>query len=688
MSSPVLNASGKMGISDKNDKRVWELLRELLEERMARGEVIAVDATHTTARYYSEYAQLAYLYRYKMYIIDLSDIPLETALEQNEQREQYRVVNPNALQEMHSRLASLAYPKGWQILCSAEEVRETLRYPVLDFSHYRRVHHVGDIQGCYTPLAEYMNRHPLRDDEAFVFTGDLLDRGRENDDVLKYISEELAGRPNVYFVEGNHDAYIWQWLHGWPVKTREFNGRTRQQLEAADIDKQAVRTLFRSMVPALHYRHGEREVLVTHAGLSALPESLGLISAQQCIRGVGAYEEVGAVDDAFVRNTSEDLYQIHGHRNRQDYPLQYNERCFNLEGKVEFGGALRVIQLGDDGFVPVEIPNTPKTSLISHSQNADLVRELRNNRLITEKTLAENISSFHYRPEVMFKHKWSDQTMTTRGLFVNTLTNEIVIRAYDKFFNIGETRQTEYANLQENLQFPVTAWVKENGYLGLVGYDDAAGDLVISSKSTTDGDFAGWFAVLFEKRIKGNRQYVVDYVRDHNATLVFEVILPHNDPHIIEYAADEIVLLEIVKRQREYLAEPESQREALGKRLGIRLKQKAATLQNWEEFDTWYKKIQGMDYEFGGKYIEGFVLEDSSSWHVKAKLDYYIFWKQMRSALDALKKGRTPKISAHCTYPDEAQRVVAFMQDMPSERLAQLQIGDIRRMYVSTGRMQ
>ena len=79
MSAPVLNEQGTMTISAKHDRRVWELLREILEERMERGELIAIDATHTTARYYNEYAQLAYRHRYELFIVDLSDVSLEQA---------------------------------------------------------------------------------------------------------------------------------------------------------------------------------------------------------------------------------------------------------------------------------------------------------------------------------------------------------------------------------------------------------------------------------------------------------------------------------------------------------------------------------------------------------------------------------------------------------------------------------
>lgn len=34
-------------------------------------------------------------------------------------------------------------------------------------------------------------------------------------------------------------------------------------------------------------------------------------------------------------------YQIHGHRNTKQVPIRVNDRVFNLEGRVEFGGNLR-----------------------------------------------------------------------------------------------------------------------------------------------------------------------------------------------------------------------------------------------------------------------------------------------------------------------------------------------------------
>ena len=52
-SSPVMNDAGRIVMPYQDDRRVWQQLHELLDMRMARGELIVVDATHTRARTFS-----------------------------------------------------------------------------------------------------------------------------------------------------------------------------------------------------------------------------------------------------------------------------------------------------------------------------------------------------------------------------------------------------------------------------------------------------------------------------------------------------------------------------------------------------------------------------------------------------------------------------------------------------------
>ena len=687
MSGPVLRLDGRLGIDQRHDRQVWRQLNETLVERMARGELVVVDATHTTARYYRDYAELARKHRYQLYVIDFANVSLEVCWQRNNQRPAYKQVTRSVMERMYEQLQDCQLPKGYTVLLP-EQVADQLTQPPLELDQYRRIHHLGDIQGCYQPLAEYFQRFGLHDDEFYIFVGDLLDRGPDNDKVLAYVCQQLVGRPNVLFIEGNHDLYIWQWLSRQSIRSREFTGRTQPQLERADIDKRAVSNLVRSFRDMVEYTYHGRRVLVTHAGLSTVPDQPVLLASQQYISGVGMYDEVGAVDDAFVAQTADNTYQIHGHRNAQAYPTAYNQRCFNLEGKVEFGGHLRTVQLTPDGFVVTEISNA-KPGLQLHPENIALVRSLQRNRLITERQLPDNINSYHFKPQVFYGQKWTEQTMRARGLFVHGLTNEIVIRAYDKFFNIGERPDTQLAALQQRLQFPVTAWVKENGYLGLVGYNAVTDQLVFASKSTTESDFAHWFRQAFVRLYRQHLTAIKQYLSEQQVCLVCEVILPQQDPHIIDYQSDEIVLLDIVRRQAEFARQSEAERRAFAKSIGLTCKQRAAVCHDWAEFCQWYDSVQGMDYHYSQNqsdrpiYIEGFVLEDAAGWQVKLKLDYYSFWKQMRSALAAVVAGKKPRIKPECPDPELARQVIDYMQSLPIEQLANMSIIELRQRWSS-----
>ncbi len=693
MGGPVLNADGRMIMPMKDDAAVWKLLRETLENRMARGELLVVDATHTLPSYFHDYAKLAQKYRYKAYAVDFTDVPLEICKERNKGRVSYKIVDDSVLEKMYDRIRKLPIPKQFQIL-KPSEVAATLTNETVALDSYKRIHHIGDIQGCYTPLKQYFDQYPYTADEYYIFVGDLLDRGTENAEVLRYVCENFVDKPNVIFVEGNHELHLWNWLVHQPVNSREFNGRTRQQLEAAvedgTLDKAAISRLLRTMKQNYSYTYDGKSVLVSHGGISTLPAQLKFVSADQYIRGAGNYGEVGAVDDAFAATTPPDTYQIHGHRNQQNHPLQPNDRCFNLEGKVEFGGELRVVQLSAGGFEPVEISNQ-SSELKLHPENAALVHQMRTNRHIAERSLPGSISSFHFKTEVFYNKTWTKQTLTARGLFVNTLTNEIVIRAYDKFFIVNERRDTELPALQNSMTFPAKAWVKENGYLGLLGYDAVSGELVFASKSTTEGEFADWFKQLFLRKFVGHSvvgednqdklEVIKQYLRGQNACLVFEVILPKHDPHIIKYSEDSLVLLDIVKRQAAFETLPDDEQETFAAKIGAPTKRLARTFASWADFQTWFESLKGLDYAFDGGKIEGFVIEDANRYHVKIKLDFYSFWKQLRGALDAIKAGKQPKIKQESEHPELAAEVITFMQRLPADDIAEADIIAVREKF-------
>lgn len=113
-----------------------------------------------------------------------------------------------------------------------------------------------------------------------------------------------------------------------------------------------------------------------------------------------------------------------------------------------------------------------------------------------------------------------------------------------------------------------------------------------------------------------------------------------NDPHIIEYSENKVVLLDVIKNQINFEKLPYEELVELASEIGLIVKKKAYVIDNWNDFFEWYNEIITEDYTYQGEKIEGFVIEDSVGYMTKLKLHYYKFWKKLRNvAQSVLKRG-------------------------------------------------
>ena len=637
--SPVLQTDGSMAISQTNEKLVWNLLFQMLEARMQRGEFVVIDATNSKTQDINRYKDMAKTYRYRMYCVDMTGVPIDECKWRNKLRPPYKQVPDEVIEKMYSRFETQQVPTGVTVIQPDE--LDTIWYKPANFDRYNRIHHIGDIHGCNTVLQEYL-KDGMHDDELYIFCGDYIDRGIENVEVIKFLFN-IMDKPNVILLEGNHERWLWYWAHGGTSQSKEFENVTRRQLEAGGLDTKVARMLYRKLNQCVYYRFGEKTVLVTHGGLSLIPDNLTKVASEQMIRGVGRYGDYLDVAATFDQTMPENTYQIFGHRNTEDSPIAMSDRCFNLEGAIEQGGCLRAVVLDADGFHPVMIQNTvfrqreevaPVGYTAEEKSVMDVVDKLRQNRYIYEKQLG-NISSFNFTRDAFYDKKWNEQTTKARGLFIDTANGIVVARSYPKFFNVNERPETRFGMLQYKLKFPVTVYVKENGFLGMVSYNPETDDFFIASKSTTEGDFAGWLRDMFFKNVK-NPDKLKDYLKRKNVTLVFECVDMANDPHIIKYDTSHLFLLDVVKNQLDFEKLPYTQVVELGNEYGFEVKTRAVQLQNWHEFRDWYNDVLAEDYQFNGRIIEGFVVEDSVGFMVKIKLDYYKLWKHMRGVAQSV----------------------------------------------------
>lgn len=87
--SPVLDINGECVISGNNEKTVWNTLFRILETRMQNGEFTVIDATNSKTSEMNQYKDLAENYRYRIYCIDMTDIPIEETKRRNAERERH-----------------------------------------------------------------------------------------------------------------------------------------------------------------------------------------------------------------------------------------------------------------------------------------------------------------------------------------------------------------------------------------------------------------------------------------------------------------------------------------------------------------------------------------------------------------------------------------------------------------------
>ena len=598
-------------ISQENDTYVWNLLYELLEKRMQKGEFVIIDATHSRSTDFSRYNKLCERYRYRKYFVDFSDVPIEECKRRNKLREDYKQVSDNVINKIYSRLKTQGKTSGY-VEASQDHFWETVGTRIFNFDKYKNVHIFGDVHGCFEPLREYFEKYPYNVEDGYVFTGDYLDRGIQNKETLEFILS-MYQKPNVLLLEGNHECWLRDYAFDEPelIKSHEFMKETLPQI--IEIQTKDIRDLCRKLGQIAFFNYRGKVYIVSHGGIPYVPDQLQLIATEQFVKGVGDYNV--SIDEIFDKNYS-GVTQVHAHRNTYEID-EVNKHSFNLEGRVEFGGFLKVLQLKDNGeqeiikikneiFRETRNEEEPKELSVQETSNLQMLEKLRQSCDIRETQLGKGISSFNFTRNAFFGKHWDEITTTARGLFVDTNTGKIVARGYKKFFNINEKRETELEHLLVKFKDQkITLYKKENGFLGIMSWVND--EMFLASKSTNQGEFAGYFKTLYEQsdidKIK-----VEKYLRENDVTLVWEVIDIENDPHIIEYPKSKIVLLDIIHNQYEFKREPYEKVVELAKEIGCECKTIYKEFDNVREFHHWY--IANTDEEDLSKTdIEGVVVE-------------------------------------------------------------------------------
>lgn len=447
-------------------------------------------------------------------------------------------------------------------------------------------------------------------------------------------------------ITGN--CHLGGWCQGREIKSKKFLNETLKVLidglndEELEQLKSKLRQFYKKQRQAYAFEFEGKKYLCTHAGLPSVP-SLTYIATDDMIKGIGDYEDdiSGIYENNYALGKCQDFTQIFGHRANK-----CTEHSINLEGQVEFGGNLMyyVLEKGkepriesiknevyDKDYFNREREKYNRTESKNLTQNEE-VNKLILSKLVKVKQCEPNLLSLNFGDSVFRKKQWNDITIKARGLFVDRETGDVKIRSYQKFWNLGERKETTMDELQKNIQYPLIAKYKENGFLGLMSVVN--GEVVLATKSTTQGDWKNYFQELWDRENSNIKMYLQEFASKENCTFIFEV-KSFKDKHIIDFDKEELVLLDVVKNNLEVngvnidinysqrcLNEFKDYVRALECKI-IRVVDTVAILDDFEHFK---QLLQTFKYNA----FEGFVFTDQKGFMFKWKSDYYLKWKSVR----------------------------------------------------------
>lgn len=306
----------------------------------------------------------------------------------------------------------------------------------------------------------------------------------------------------------------------------------------------------------------------------------------------------------------------------------------------------------------------------------DIIKQLDSCEDIIKNDLGDNIYSYNFSRHVFYRDLWNDLTCKARGLFINKNDNTVLARSYDKFF---------YINPDTDFKYPIRVYIKENGFLGILSWNKVTNKPFIATKSTNKGKHVEIFEKRLREAIKDknylteelmNFDNLCDYLKENNVSMVFEVIDTIEDPHIISYKSNGVILLDVIYNDFEYRKYTDNELTKISKKFLLPCKFLTNTLRNDFELNKWLEVISSPNYR---NELEGFVLEDANGFMCKVKTPFYNLWKKVRTLKDLIISDRT--ITATDIRSVEELDIFRFMKSIPKEILEDMSIPTIRDRY-------
>lgn len=328
-----------------------------------------------------------------------------------------------------------------------------------------------------------------------------------------------------------------------------------------------------------------------------------------------------------------------------------------------------------------------------------MLKKIMSHRDVNCRALGDGLQSVNFADRAFYKARWDDLSIQARGLFVEEVWNteagqrllRVCGRSYRKFFYQDERGVTymQRSNLPELIRFPMTAYVKENGYLGILFARQSARDgkpyLQPASKSTIKGDFAEMFGRLLQEHMAAHQlsmDNLATVLHESNTSVVFEVIHPTFDPHIIRYKEPHLVLLECINNcVTDFSSVPFEHLRNFADQFKFQLKSLVGTIPDMDAYDKLHQNLTtNENFRVNGELVEGLVLEDTNKFMIKVKSIYYNNWKRIRTLKEVIRRGRPVRIN-NDEHPTVVN-VIRWLQRPENRRLLDKDVITIRSVFL------
>lgn len=609
-------------IDYQSEHQVWNFLYAAVENRMKHGQTTFVDATHLFKGAFTKYNQLRIKYHYKVFLIDfmskyMDDLKGLSEMLNQRDSERARHVGSNTIEKYINRyLDCHTHFPQWAKVIQPDDVNFNLGfagdYQVTDMTKFDTVKVIGDVHGDYGALQEVFKNHHRG--TAYVFVGDYLDRGSKNPETLKFLSE-LKGN-NIFFLRGNHEWKAEEFLN--TGKLRGNFRHTWPQLNKSYGEKDAKKMLTTIQKQLLDYLCFEdntgQKYLVSHAGIEPLVETytpVQLMNESDFVMGVPGEDEDPYTRDIDKQLSKSNYIQLHGHRNN----FNHFDDCPNAYNLTKDGHFRWVeINMASGEITPHDIKSIDGEKLQDRLDNDPDIKNVE---------LDDGIIANNFTREAFENNRWTPTTTNARGLF--TRNNEVIGRGFKKFFELGQTPTSTL----ESLEYPVKGYVKHNGFLAIAFYDRNNGILYTYSKGGGDDYSHLARQVINDTGMADKLGDFYSKPENEKLSVLFEIVDPVNDPHIVKYTKKHAYPLAVVDNDINGHVELEKAEEFWDIDRWL-----AFTANNEKELKTFIDI-----FEKDNPTLEGLVLYGQNKM-LKYKTKFYHKAKELRGALGNKHKKR------------------------------------------------